>query len=97
MFVSLNLHLVLQICRIYNISLMEIILNLNYFLSAGAGRTGVLMAIDTQLQRASVKGDIDIYNYALAMRNARPWMVQMPVSSKKHLQIFVQAVPRSGP
>lgn len=47
--------------------------------SAGAGRTGVLMAIDTQLQRASVKGDIDIYNYALAMRNARPWMVQMPI------------------
>ncbi|PIK51103.1 putative receptor-type tyrosine-protein phosphatase kappa [Apostichopus japonicus] len=47
--------------------------------SAGAGRTGVLMAIDTQLHRAVVKGDVEIFNYALDMRKARPWMVQMPI------------------
>ncbi|KAJ8040273.1 Receptor-type tyrosine-protein phosphatase T [Holothuria leucospilota] len=47
--------------------------------SAGAGRTGVFMAIDTQLQRATLKGDVDVFNYALEMRKARPWMVQMPI------------------
>ncbi|XP_065845890.1 receptor-type tyrosine-protein phosphatase alpha-like [Oscarella lobularis] len=44
--------------------------------SAGVGRTGAFITIDTMLQRLAIQGDVDVYNYVLKLRERRVFMVQ---------------------
>lgn len=46
--------------------------------SAGVGRTGVVIALDNEMQRAKQTGFVDIFNFVRAMRQCRPQMVQTP-------------------
>ena len=48
--------------------------------SAGVGRTGSLITIDVELQRARQKQVVDPFNYVLQMREKRNHMVQTEVS-----------------
>ena len=48
-------------------------------LSAGVGRTGTLICIDVELQRARQEGVVDPFNLTLQMRNQRNHMVQTEV------------------
>ena len=48
--------------------------------SAGVGRTGIFIAIDTEMQRMKKKGVINIYNCVCNMRFWRNFMVQTVVS-----------------
>ncbi|XP_065178192.1 receptor-type tyrosine-protein phosphatase delta-like isoform X1 [Sycon ciliatum] len=47
--------------------------------SAGVGRTGTLIVIDTQLQRLEQMGSIDIFNNTVKLRDSRNIMVQQEV------------------
>ncbi|CAI8026225.1 Receptor-type tyrosine-protein phosphatase delta [Geodia barretti] len=44
--------------------------------SAGVGRTGSLIAIDVELQRAQKEGVVDPFNYVIKMRDQRNLMIQ---------------------
>nr|KAG5710302.1 hypothetical protein BaRGS_009018 [Batillaria attramentaria] len=44
--------------------------------SAGVGRTGTYIAVDTQLERARAEGIIDVHNFVQQMRTQRVNMVQ---------------------
>ncbi|CAL1529511.1 unnamed protein product [Lymnaea stagnalis] len=44
--------------------------------SAGVGRTGTYIAVDTQLEKAKSEGIIDVYNFVHLMRTQRVNMVQ---------------------
>ncbi|XP_059158477.1 receptor-type tyrosine-protein phosphatase mu-like [Physella acuta] len=44
--------------------------------SAGVGRTGTYIAVDTQLEKAKSEGIIDVYNFVHQMRTQRVNMVQ---------------------
>ncbi|CAG5120854.1 unnamed protein product, partial [Candidula unifasciata] len=44
--------------------------------SAGVGRTGTYIAVDTQLEKAKSEGVIDVYNFVQLMRTQRVNMVQ---------------------
>ncbi|XP_063962369.1 receptor-type tyrosine-protein phosphatase mu-like [Lytechinus pictus] len=46
--------------------------------SAGAGRTGVIIAVDSILQEVQKHDQIDIFSFINSMRNNRPQMVQTP-------------------
>ncbi|XP_072047180.1 uncharacterized protein [Amphiura filiformis] len=46
--------------------------------SAGAGRTGALIAIHTMMEMAEQRGQVDIYNFVFSMRNSRANIVQTP-------------------
>ena len=48
--------------------------------SAGVGRTGTYISIDTQLERARAEGIIDVHNFVQLMRTQRVNMVQSFVS-----------------
>ena len=48
--------------------------------SAGVGRSGIFIAIDTEMQRMKRKGVIDVYNCVCKMRFSRNFMVQTEVS-----------------
>ena len=48
--------------------------------SAGVGRTGTLIGLDVELQRATREGVVDPYNFVLHMRDQRNLMVQTEVS-----------------
>lgn len=47
--------------------------------SAGVGRTGTLITVDVELQRAQKEGTVDPFNYVLQMRQKRNHMVQTEV------------------
>ena len=47
--------------------------------SAGVGRTGSLIAIDVELQRAQKEGVVDPFNYILKMRDQRNLIIQTEV------------------
>lgn len=48
--------------------------------SAGVGRTGSLISIDVEMQRAQKEGVVDPFNFVLQMRQQRNQMVQTEVS-----------------
>ena len=48
--------------------------------SAGVGRTGTFITIDTQLQRIKHEGTLDIFNNVRQLRHCRNYMVQTQVS-----------------
>lgn len=58
------------------------------FCSAGVGRTGTYIAVDTQLERARAEGVLDVYNTVRLMRQQRVNMVQSFVSSGYFIYIF---------
>ena len=47
--------------------------------SAGVGRTGTFIALDTQLKRIEAEGDIDVFGFVRSMRVNRCCMVQTEV------------------
>ena len=47
--------------------------------SAGVGRTGTFITIDTQLQRIKQEGTLDIFNFVRHLRYCRNYMVQTQV------------------
>ena len=52
--------------------------------SAGVGRTGTLVTVDVELQRAQKEGMVDPFNYVLQMRQQRNHMVQTEVYTYYH-------------
>lgn len=52
--------------------------------SAGVGRTGTLITVDVELQRAQKEGVVDPFDYVLQMRQQRNHMVQTEVCTYYH-------------
>ena len=50
--------------------------------SAGVGRTGTFMLLDSMLQRMKSEETLDIYDFLVEMRARRPLMVQTEVGLK---------------
>ena len=48
--------------------------------SAGVGRTGTFIVLDAMLKRMTTEGNIDIFNYTVAIRDDRTSMIQTEVS-----------------
>ena len=48
--------------------------------SAGVGRTGTFIAIDTEVQHIRQEGVVDVYNCVQKMRYWKNSMIQTPVS-----------------
>ena len=58
--------------------------------SAGVGRTGTFIALDTLLEQAKVENQVGIFDYCLYMREQRVNMIQTLVSYLlTHLQLRV--------
>ena len=47
--------------------------------SAGVGRTGMFITIDTQLQRIKHEGTLDIFNFVWYLHYCRNYMIQTQV------------------
>lgn len=63
----------------YIIECMFGLINSCYY-SAGVGRSGTFIALDTEIQRIEKENVIDVYNCVLKMRFWRNFMVQTLVS-----------------
>ena len=53
--------------------------------SAGVGRTGTFIVIDTQMQRIRDQSNIDIFNNVRRLRFCRNYMVQTQVNTYNHI------------
>lgn len=62
------------------------------FSSAGVGRTGTFIVIDTMLDRIKAEGTIDIFNFVAYLRTRRTAMVQTEVSIVAIFGFFVIVV-----
>ena len=58
--------------------------------SAGVGRTGTFIVLDTMLERMELEGTLNIYDYVKQLREQRVLMVQTLVSvlMTEHLEHF---------
>ncbi len=61
--------------------MIQMIYNIFFACSAGAGRTGTILAIHAMMELADNTKQVDIYNFTFSMRNNRPHMVQTSVST----------------
>ena len=52
--------------------------------SAGVGRTGTFIVLDTMLQRMAIEGDLKVYDFVTQLRKRRTLMVQNMVSTRTH-------------
>ena len=55
------------------------------FISAGVGRTGCFIVIDSMLERIKNENTVDIYGYITMLRSQRNFMVQNDVSDLLYL------------
>ena len=55
--------------------------------SAGVGRTGTLLTIDVQMQRANNEMTVNPFTYVSRMRENRNHMVQTEVCGAKHSHV----------
>ena len=53
----------------------------NYLLSDGAGRSGVYLAIDANIELSEEDGVIDVFGYVRKMRTQRRGLVESLVSN----------------
>ena len=70
----------------------------SYF-SAGVGRTGTFIVIDSMLDRVKAESTIDIFNFVAYLRTRRTAMVQTEVSTLSTLQytfVVKQSTGRRG-
>ena len=58
---------------------IEFIIIIIYFFSAGVGRSGTYITLDTMLQRMAVTKDVNVYEFVQNMRMKRVFMVQTQV------------------
>ena len=56
------------------------VLRIQYSHSAGVGRTGTFMTLDTMMERLKERDDINIFEFITEMRTQRTQMVQALVS-----------------
>ena len=52
--------------------------------SAGVGRTGTYIAVDTLMNKLHEQNTVDVYGVVYKMRLHRPYMVQTPVLIHDH-------------
>ena len=45
--------------------------------SAGVGRTGTFIVVDTMLQRIAAEKILDVFGFVMSLRRDRNWMVQV--------------------
>ena len=57
----------------------EYVNNCVFISSAGVGRTGTLLTIDVQIQKAEHEGELNPHSYVRSMRENRNHMVQTEV------------------
>ena len=55
--------------------------------SAGVGRTGTYIAVDTLMNKLREQNTVDVYGVVYRMRLHRPYMVQTPVTVTRLLQL----------
>ena len=67
-------------CRYAHFLYVRVGLIVSCLYSAGVGRSGTFIAIDTEIQRIEKENVIDVYNCVLKMRFWRNFMVQTLVS-----------------
>lgn len=67
-------------CRLFMILLQTFgIIIKSWFYSAGVGRTGTIIAIDTLYQALRAGNDVDVFETVLELRSQRMTMVQTEV------------------
>ena len=57
------------------------------FFSDGAGRSGVYLAIDANIELSEEDGVFDVYGYLVKMRQQRRGLVETLVSAKSSLKV----------
>lgn len=57
--------------------------------SAGVGRTGTLIAIDSEIERIKLRNAVNVFECVSKMRYHREHMVQTPVSIYKPFRMIV--------
>ena len=63
---------ILELSHLYYMKLAYVCFNF----SAGVGRSGTFIALDSLLQQAESEGKIDVYSYVTQMRKQRCNMIQ---------------------
>ena len=57
--------------------------------SAGVGRTGTFITLDSMLDQSEAEGIIDVYNFVTQMRQNRIKMVQVSVRQSSYDDVYV--------
>ena len=67
----------------FSLSFLPFLLCLAVYCSAGVGRTGTLIVIDTMITQAKLEGKMDVFNYIIQLRKQRNFIVQTEVCSHR--------------
>lgn len=65
-----------------------------FFFSAGVGRTGSFIAIDSLIEQMETEKVVDVYGFVAQMRKQRNYMVQTEVSCESGNQLRDWARPQ---